>query len=184
MARRKGPRRPCLAGAARATMHPMAEIDGNRVPLRARVIRTILLATDLGPTSAQATEHAISIAAQLHARLLLVNVLDTRRVLRSGRNGRVDQLTAEREPLLVDIVQRARSVGVATEFLLWTGDPGEAILSAVEAEGADLIVVGSHGRDGASRLLLGSISDHLVRNAACPVLVVRPTDQGRAPAAA
>lgn len=144
-------------------------------PLRARMIRTILLATDLGPTSVQATEHAISLAAQLRARLLLVNVLDSRRVLRAGRHRRVDQANAERGPLIVEIVQRARSAGVSTEFLLWTGDPAEAILSAVEAEAADLVVVGSHGRDGAGRLLLGSISDHLVRNAACPVLVVRPT---------
>ncbi len=152
------------------------EPSASPAPLRTRQIKTILLATDLGPTSAEATEHAISIAAQLRARLLLVNVLDTRLVLRSRRHERVDQANAEREPLLVDIVHRARSAGVATEFLLWTGDPGEAILSAVEAEGADLIVVGSHGREGAGRLLLGSISDHLVRNAVCPVLVVRPTD--------
>ncbi len=160
-----------------ATQDGPIQLPGAPGSLRAREIRTILLATDLGPTSVEATEHAISIAAQLCARLLLVNVLDTR-VLRSGRRGRVDQLNAEREPLLVDIVHRARSAGVATEFLLWAGDPGEAILSAVEAEGADLVVVGSHGRDGAGRLLLGSISDHLVRNAACPVLVVRPTDRG------
>ena len=164
-------------------MHPLPATEGTatsrpapRGTLRARAIETILLATDLGPASAEATEQAISMAAGLGARLLLVNVLDTRRVLGTGQHSRVDQARAEREPLLLDIVHRARSAGVGAEFLLWTGDPGEAILLAAEAERADLVVVGSHGRDRAGRLLLGSVSDHLVRNAACPVLVVRPTD--------
>jgi nucleotide-binding universal stress UspA family protein len=147
-----------------------------------RDIETILLATDLGPTSTDATEQAVTMAARLGARLLLVNVLDTRRVLGPGRHGRVDQARAEREPLLLGIAHRARSAGVAAEFLLWTGDPGEAILAAAEAEQADLVVVGSHGRDRAGRFLLGSVSDHLVRNAMCPVLVVRPTEaDGRTP---
>ena len=104
----------------------------------------------------------------------MVNVLDTRRVAGSGNHQRVDQARAEREPLLAEIVQRARAVGVGAEFLVWTGDPGEAILSAVESEQAHLVVVGSHGRDRAGRFLLGSVSDHLVRNADCPV-------PGRAP---
>jgi nucleotide-binding universal stress UspA family protein len=148
----------------------------NTVPTRPRAIETILLATDLGPTSVAATEQAISMAAALRARLLLVNVLDTRRVLGSGRHLRIDQARAEREPLLLGVVHRARAAGVAAEFLLWTGDPADSILSAAEAEGADLVVVGSLGREGAGRLLLGSVSDHLVRNASCPVLVVRHTD--------
>lgn len=154
---------------------PRHETSGH-VP--ARAISTILLATDLGPASAEATERAITLAAALGARLLLVNVLEARRVLGSGRHARVDQARAEREPLLVEIVHRARSASVDAEFLLWSGDPAEAILSAVEAERADLLVVGSHGRDGAGRILLGSVSDHLVRNAPCPVLVVRPLDRG------
>jgi nucleotide-binding universal stress UspA family protein len=143
---------------------------------RPRAIEKILLATDLGATSAAATDQAIMMATALGARLLLVNVLDTRRVLGSGRHLRVDQARAEREPLLLDIVHRARAAGVPAAFLLWTGDPGEVILAAIESEGADLVVVGSHGREGAGRALLGSVSDHLVRHASCPVLVVRTTD--------
>jgi nucleotide-binding universal stress UspA family protein len=143
---------------------------------RPRAIEKILLATDLGATSAAATDQAILMAAALGARLLLVNVLDTRRVLGTGRHLRVDQARVEREPLLLGIVHRARAAGVPAEFLLWTGDPGEVILSAVESEAADLVVVGSHGREGAGRVLLGSVSDHLVRHSSCPVLVVRNTD--------
>ena len=73
--------------------------------------------------------------------------------------------------------RRARAADVTAEFLIWTGDPGSSITAAAEAEGADLVVVGTRGRSGAERMLLGSVSDHVVRNAACPVLLVRPTER-------
>ena len=68
----------------------------------------------------------------------------------------------------------AGHVGVTVSFLVWTGDPGESIVSAAEAENVDLVVVGTHGRGAIGRLLLGSVSEHVVRNAPCPVLVIRP----------
>jgi len=143
-----------------------------------RRVETVLLATDLTPASADATDRALDLATRLSARLLIVNVLDTRRVIGVGRHERVDQARAEREPLLLELVRRARAAGVSAEFLLWTGEPAHGIAAAAEAEHADLLIVGSRGRDRAGRLLLGSVSDHLVRNAGCPVLVVRPSGAG------
>ena len=140
-----------------------------------RLFRTVLLATDLTPTSGEATERAIELASSLGARLLVVNVIDTAGPQGGGPVTRLDQARFAREGALVDIVRRARARGVAVEFLVWTGDPSASIVAAVDAEGADLLVVGSRGRHRAERMLLGSVSDHLVRNASCPVLVVRPT---------
>ena len=77
-------------------------------------------------------------------------------------------------PLLVQAVRAARDAGVNAEFLVWEGDPGGSIAAAAEAENADIVVVGTRGRSGAERMLLGSVSDHVVRHAECPVLVVRP----------
>ena len=68
-------------------------------------------------------------------------------------------------------------MGVEVDFLVWEGDPGESILEAAQAERADMIVVGSHGRGAVGRFLIGSVSDHVVRNASCPVLVVRTSGQ-------
>ena len=65
---------------------------------------------------------------------------------------------------------------MTVSFLVWTGDPGDMIVEAAEAEHADMIVVGSHGRGAVGRLFLGSVSEHVVRNAPCPVLVVRPKE--------
>ena len=86
---------------------------------------------------------------------------------------RLDQLRAEREPRLLEVVEHARAWGVETTYLLWTGEPGKSIVAAAEAERADLIVVGTRGLARAGRWLLGSVSDHVVHHASCPVLVVR-----------
>jgi nucleotide-binding universal stress UspA family protein len=69
---------------------------------------------------------------------------------------------------------RGRQAGIAINFLIWEGEPGPAIVEAAASESADLIVVGSHGRGRVGRFMLGSVSDHVIRNAAAPVLVVRP----------
>jgi nucleotide-binding universal stress UspA family protein len=139
-------------------------------------IRTILLATDLTNASEVATQQAIELGASIGARLLVVHVIGT-----AGNRGRasapyagalrLDQERANREVPLLEIVERARSRGVRAAYLLWTGEPGDAIVAAAEAESADLIVVGTRGLDDAGRFLLGSVSDHVVYHSRCPVLV-------------
>jgi len=135
----------------------------------------LLLATDLSPASAAATEQAFELASRLTAPLLIVSVIDPGQLrLSGGRFGqRVDQVRMQRERVAQDLVARGRRVGVPVSFLIWEGDPGESIVEAAVAERADLIVVGSHGRSGVGRFLIGSVSDHVVRHAPCPVLVVR-----------
>jgi nucleotide-binding universal stress UspA family protein len=137
--------------------------------------QTVVLATDLSPTSEAATTTALELAATLGARLLAVSVIDPGSLrLPGGRyRQRVDQVRSEREDVAQALVARGRSVGVGVDFLVWEGDPGESIIEAAQAESADLIVVGSHGRGTVGRFLIGSVSDHVVRNAQCPVLVVR-----------
>lgn len=136
-------------------------------------IRTILLATDLTPVSEQATSQAVELAASVGARLLIVNVIDPAASPDDARRNRVDQLRADREPFLLDIVGRARGRLVEAAYLLWTGEAGHSIVAAAEAESADLIVVGTRGLDRAGRFLLGSVSDYVVYHSQCPVLVAR-----------
>jgi len=138
-------------------------------------IETILLATDLSSTSDAAMGRAVDLAVRLSARLVIINVLEKRRLSGVGAHDRVDQARTERETRLMRTVRDARSLGASAEFLVWEGDPGSSIVSAAEAERADLVVVGTRGRSGPERLLLGSVSDHVVRNTDRPVLVVRPS---------
>jgi nucleotide-binding universal stress UspA family protein len=86
----------------------------------------------------------------------------------------VDQIRPSRESAVQAIVERAHAAGVDATFLVWEGAAGDAIVDAAGAEGADVIVVGSRGLGAVGRFVLGSVSDHVVRHAGCPVLVVRP----------
>jgi nucleotide-binding universal stress UspA family protein len=140
----------------------------------AKAVRRILLATDLSPASEGATRQAIDLARDLGANLLIVSVIDPDlRGTPGGRVERMDQRRAVREQAAQAVVVRGRQAGIAVSFLVWEGEPGPAIVEAAESEGADMIVVGSHGRGRVGRFVLGSVSDHVIRNAAAPVLVVR-----------
>ena len=85
----------------------------------------------------------------------------------------MDQVRSNRETAAQDLVSRGRAAGVRVNFLIWEGEPAEAIVDAARSEQVDLVVVGSHGRGGVGRFFIGSVSDHVVRHAHCPVLVVR-----------
>ena len=127
-------------------------------------IETVLLATDASQASTAAEDHAVELAARLGARLLVLSVVSGTPTVRDER-----QLAVE------SIVQRARAAGADAQGMTWDGVAGESIVDAAEAESADLIVVGTHERGAVGRLFLGSVSDHVVRHARCPVMVVRPT---------
>jgi len=139
-------------------------------------IETILLATDLTSASKAATAEAIELAIRLRARLLIVSVLETVKagVSRRGVRPEVREVRARQ---VQAVVNQARASGANASYLVWEGEAGDAITAAAEAEGADLIVVGTHGRSTVGRFLLGSVSDHVVHHAGCPVLVVRPRSE-------
>ena len=138
-------------------------------------IRRILLATDLSPASEGAALQALDLAHDLGAELLIVSVIDPGSLrLPGGRFGaRVDQVRNSRETAAQELVTRGRAAGVRVNFLIWEGEPAESIVDAARSEQVDLVVVGSHGRGSVGRFFIGSVSDHVVRHAHCPVLVVR-----------
>lgn len=74
---------------------------------------------------------------------------------------------------LQSLAQQARDVGVEVEFSQNSGAPGRLICSVAANWGADLIMVGSHGRTGIRELLLGSVSNYVLHHALCSVLVVQ-----------
>jgi nucleotide-binding universal stress UspA family protein len=142
--------------------------------------KKLLLATDLSEASSSATDEAFDLASRLGATLLVVSVIDPGSLrLPGGRyHARMDQVRERREVLAQALVERGREIGVPVSFLVWAGDPGDMIVSAAEAEHADMVLVGSHGRGAVGRFFIGSVSEHVVRHAPCPVLVVRPRESG------
>jgi nucleotide-binding universal stress UspA family protein len=144
------------------------------VPHPLAAARRILLATDLSPASEGATRQAIDLARDLGARLLIVSVIDpTARGIPGVRVERMDQRRRTREVAAQAVVIRGREAGVPVSFMVWEGDPGPSIVDVATSEQVDMVIVGSHGRGSMGRLLIGSVSEHVVRNAPCPVLVVR-----------
>jgi nucleotide-binding universal stress UspA family protein len=135
----------------------------------------ILLATDLSETSELATQKAIALAAALGATVIALTVIDPGWMRVGGRPARVDQVRAERERMMARLVSLARRSGVRCEYLIWVGEASESILESAQSESANLIVVGSHGRKGVGRFLIGSVSDEVIRHSPVPVLVVGPS---------
>ena len=138
-------------------------------------IKRVLLATDLTAVSEHAARDAIELARDHGAQLIVLSVVDANRLrLPGGRFlRRIDQERARMERGAQQLVRRARDAGVNATFLVWEGDPAEAVLEAASAERVDVIVLGSHGRGRLGRLILGSISTRVTVGARCPVLVVR-----------
>ena len=152
----------------------MPAIDIQALPARDRRIRRIVLATDLSDASAAATEQALQLARDLRAELLVVSVIDPDSPLSGGPAlARMDQRRAAREVAAQGVVVQGRRAGVSVTFLVWEGAPGPAIVDAAISEAADLVIVGTHGRGRVGRMVLGSVSDHVIRHAPSPVLIVR-----------
>lgn len=140
-------------------------------------IRTILLASDLSSASVNAEDLAFELAVRLDSALLLVSVIDPRGLWlpTGGYRQRIDQVRDARQIAAMGIVERGRRNGVTIRTLIWEGDPAESIVEAAIAEGVDLIVVGSHQRRGVDRLVMGSVSEQVVRTSPVPVVVARWT---------
>jgi nucleotide-binding universal stress UspA family protein len=84
-----------------------------------------------------------------------------------------EDLRRYHEGMIDRVQQRLRCAGFAVEPRILEGDPRERILDLVEREAVSLLILGSHGRTGIARLLLGSVSSHAVVHSSCSVLVVK-----------
>ena len=145
-----------------------------------KLYQTILMATDFSPTSDDAFEEALRLARGLGSELRILHCYELPAPLALPYatadlyEGLDREARAGAERKLDRLVRRAHDRGIPVAPLLRQGYPDVEIVDAAERERADLIIVGTHGRRGASRLLLGSIAARVVAAAACPVLTVRP----------
>lgn len=141
---------------------------------RPTAILRLLLATDLSLTSERASDEAIRLAVEWGAQLVVLSIVDPARRRLPGELTvrRVDQERERIEAGVQKVVRRARAAHVRATFLVWEGDPAEAILAVSDAENVDLIVLGSNGRGRLGRQVVGSVSPRVTAEAHCRVLVV------------
>ena len=139
--------------------------------------KTILVPVDFSEGSTAALNYATGLAAKLDAKIVLLNVIGVQ-VLGAEYGMPV---AAEAIEMIYDTNQKALDQLVATNkdkasfarTLLETGDPRTMIEAVARKLGTDLIVMGTHGRRGLRRFLIGSVAESVVRTAPCPVLLVR-----------
>ncbi len=145
---------------------------------------TILVATDGSDDSDAAVEAALDLAHDTSGRLLVLSVVpeasgdgadesDGADTTVEPPTRDEDEEVIEASDLTNDVVDHAVEWGLEATPLVWEGEPADAILAAAASEGADIIVIGSSGKSGVGRILLGSVSDDVIRRSPVPVMVVR-----------
>jgi len=141
-------------------------------------IQNILHPTDFSEHSENAFNVACSLAQGYGARLILLHVLE-RPVLAYGGVMTPPPPGAEERVSARKHLQQIKPShpALAVDRLLEEGDPAATIMQVARERNCDLIVIGSHGRTGLSRLLMGSVAETVLRKASCPVLTVKSPQQ-------
>jgi nucleotide-binding universal stress UspA family protein len=152
-------------------------------------VQVVLHPTDFSEPSHEAFELACSIAREHGARLIVLHVRTPAKVALYNGVPAVEQLDRHdrQEEEMLRRVQPP-DAGVQTEHRMAKGLPAEEIVRLARETQSDLIVMGTHGRTGLRRLLLGSVAEQVIRQAPCPVIVVKtpvaPEEHSRAEPAA
>jgi nucleotide-binding universal stress UspA family protein len=151
------------------------------VPRAAQVdFKSIVVATDGSPFSAAAASEAIGIARLNKSRLTVISVVPAELAAPTD----IDFASASREKLadaeMKSAEKNAKAVkdaaqkeGIDVKAFVMTGKPADAIIETAKDAKADLVVVGSHGRTGLDRLLMGSVAERVIVLSSCAVLVVK-----------
>lgn len=146
-------------------------------------MKNIVVTVDFSDTTESVIENARAVARAFGSRLTLIHVTPPEPDFVGFEPGpqtvrdHLAEVFHGQHKQLQDLATRLRSDSIETKALLVQGPTVETIMRESEALGADLIVVGSHGHGAIYDLLLGSISEGVVRRARCPVLIV-PSPRG------
>jgi nucleotide-binding universal stress UspA family protein len=137
------------------------------------IANKIIFPTDFSEASHHALQWATSLARDSGAALVIVHVEEPPMAYGGGEMYYpLDEPNREHLQQSLSEVQPTDPMVPCIHKLL-SGDPAAAIAQVAESEGADLIVMGTHGRTGLTRLLMGSVAEAVVRKAPCPVLTVK-----------
>jgi nucleotide-binding universal stress UspA family protein len=148
-------------------------------------IRTILCPTDFSESAQHAFRLAAALARDHRARLLVLHVATPPAFVSHGELQRALEQPGGYRHELEDRLRQLRepSSAAPVEYRVVAGDPGAEIVGIAKEAACDLIVMGTHGRTGLGRLLIGSVAEQVLRRAHCPVLTVKVPAVDTPPAA-
>jgi hypothetical protein len=140
----------------------------------------IVVATDGSAYSAAAASEAIGLAKRNGSSLTVISVIPSEVVALTDVGFNIDQRELmdqqemhEAEKNAKAVKEAAQKEGVPVKAFVLSGKPAEAIIQTAQEKDADLIVLGSHGRTGLEKLLMGSVAERVIVLSSCPVLVVK-----------
>jgi universal stress protein A len=172
--RRPGPSAQIVvtAGRGKATAPAAAML-----PKQVKISR-ILVPVDFSEFSRKALSYAFGMAAQFGAEVTLVHVVEpfiypTEWMLPLPQT----DFVAARKAILEEMKALAAKFPTTGEPIVVEGRPSQEIVRIAKARNVDLIIIGTHGYSGLKHVLIGSVAEHVVRQAPCPVLTVRPDEQ-------
>ncbi|HUJ14651.1 MAG TPA: universal stress protein [Thermoanaerobaculia bacterium] len=139
-------------------------------------ITRILVPVDLGALSARTIEYAKMIAGRFDASLIVMHVVPNPYLAAAYTPLPEDflvDLRKDAESRVEDFVRKSDCSQFQVHVVVCVGDPPAEIVQHARTKSADLIVIGAHSRRGAVRFFLGSVTEHVIRSAPCPVLTIR-----------
>ena len=135
--------------------------------------KNIVLAYDGSKFSNKALQEAIRMAKSSGGSLLILSVVDITDEFESEAPGLTDKMTEKLLKLAQKALGKAVAAKVKAKVEVHVGDAYEMIVEIARKKKADIIVMGSHGRTGLTRLLMGSVTSRVIGHATCSVLVVK-----------
>jgi universal stress protein A len=150
-----------------------------------RLIRNILVPVDFSDCSLAGLKYAVRFGQEIGARIIVLHVTDLGPVMMTTGHGNYDSpayiAAAKRRcgDQMQAFLKRVELKGVPIKTSAVAGYCPTAIHEAAAKQGADLIVISTHGRTGLRHALLGSVAEGTIRHSDCPVLVVPPDPKGR-----
>jgi nucleotide-binding universal stress UspA family protein len=140
-------------------------------------IRRVLIPTDGSDCSLRAAEFGISLAKVLGARIFVIYAIDPvilEELARGLEEKEVEKELREKGARYLNyVVGLAEKEGLKAEIILAKGEPHDQIVYCAKSKGVDMIVMGTYGRRGTKRILIGSVTERVIEYTPCPVLVVR-----------
>lgn len=133
----------------------------------------IIFATDGSQYSEAATNKAIDISKSYGSELDVISVVDVTDEFIARAPDVLDNIVKKAKSIVEDVKNKAISEGIKAEGVVKEGDAYKSIVDIAEKQKADAIIMGSHGRTGLKRLLMGSVTERVIGHSPCPVLVVK-----------
>jgi nucleotide-binding universal stress UspA family protein len=135
--------------------------------------KKVLIATNGSRYSELAKKRAIDFAGSYGGELVAVSAVDVPSELYAESPKTVEELVKKARSYVEAIKNEAGQTGIKTEVIVREGEAYRVITDTARETGANIIVMGSHGRTGLKRLLMGSVTEKVIGHTPCPVLVVK-----------